>query len=48
VAWSYPDPIPAAATVRGHIAFYNEAVDIVVDGERLARPVTDFTRRLTP
>jgi len=47
VAWSYPDPLPAVATVKGHIAFYNEAVDILVDGERLERPVTQFTARLT-
>ncbi|MHA6765583.1 DUF427 domain-containing protein [Streptacidiphilus sp. PAMC 29251] len=47
IAWSYPDPIPAAQTVRGHIAFYNEAVDITVDGERQERPVTGFTKNLT-
>jgi hypothetical protein len=28
------------------VAFYNEAVDIVVDGERSARPVTLFSERL--
>lgn len=44
IAWSYPDPIPAVQTIRGHIAFYNEAVDITVDGERQERPVTVFTR----
>ncbi|MFC1432050.1 DUF427 domain-containing protein [Streptacidiphilus sp. N1-3] len=46
IAWSYPDPIPAAQAVRGHIAFYNEAVDIIVDGERLERPVTNFSSSL--
>ncbi|MET8330595.1 DUF427 domain-containing protein [Streptomyces sp. NPDC005181] len=45
VAWSYPDPTLAVRAVKDLIAFYNEAVDIVVDGERLGRPATGFTRR---
>ncbi|MGW1591846.1 DUF427 domain-containing protein [Streptomyces sp. NPDC002386] len=45
VLWSYADPLPAVGAVRGLLAFYNEAVDIIVDGERLERPVTHFTRR---
>jgi uncharacterized protein (DUF427 family) len=48
VAWSYPDPIPAAGAVKNLIAFYNEAVDIILDGERLLRPATGFTRRPGP
>ncbi|GGU97795.1 hypothetical protein GCM10010260_37230 [Streptomyces filipinensis] len=44
IAWSYPEPLPAVAAIRGLLAFYNEAVDITVDGERLERPVTHFTR----
>jgi len=43
VAWAYPDPIPAARQVRDHVAFYNEAVDLIVDGQRLARPETVFS-----
>ncbi|MFD7003545.1 DUF427 domain-containing protein [Streptomyces mirabilis] len=46
LAWSYPDPLPAAAAVARHITFYNEAVDIIVDGRRLERPLTDFTQQL--
>jgi uncharacterized protein (DUF427 family) len=46
ILWSYPDPLPAVAAVRGLLAFYNEAVDITVDGERLERPVTPFTASL--
>jgi uncharacterized protein (DUF427 family) len=46
ILWSYPDPLPAVAAVKGLLAFYNEAVDITVDGERLDRPVTPFTRSL--
>ncbi|GLP64423.1 MULTISPECIES: DUF427 domain-containing protein [unclassified Streptomyces] len=43
IVWSYPDPLPAVGAVKGLLAFYNEAVDITVDGERLERPVTPFT-----
>ncbi|ROP55424.1 DUF427 domain-containing protein [Streptomyces sp. PanSC9] len=48
IVWSYADPLPAAGAVRGLLAFYNEAVDITVDGERLDRPVTPFTAALSP
>ncbi|MFF5979772.1 DUF427 domain-containing protein [Streptomyces olindensis] len=48
ILWSYPDPLPAVAAVEGLFAFYNEAVDLTVDGERLERPVTPFTASLTP
>lgn len=44
VAWSYPAPLREAAEVTGRIAFFNERVDIVVDGERLERPVTPWSR----
>ncbi|MFF4234117.1 DUF427 domain-containing protein [Streptomyces sp. NPDC001820] len=43
LAWSYPDPLPAVREIKDLIAFYNEAVDIVVDGERLERPVSPFS-----
>ncbi|MEU6242557.1 DUF427 domain-containing protein [Streptomyces sp. NPDC047024] len=45
VVWSYPHPLPAVGAVKDLLAFYNEAVDITVDGERLERPVTPFTER---
>jgi hypothetical protein len=34
--------------VKGLVAFYNEAVDITLDGESLPRPVTPFTASLKP
>ncbi len=46
--WSYPDPLPAVGNIRGLVAFYNEVVDITVDGEPLERPVTLFTDQLKP
>jgi uncharacterized protein (DUF427 family) len=45
VAWFYPEPLREAAEVTGRIAFFNEFVDIVVDGERLERPTTPWSRR---
>jgi uncharacterized protein (DUF427 family) len=44
VAWFYPAPLREAAEVRDRIAFFNERVDIVVDGSRLERPVTPWSR----
>jgi uncharacterized protein (DUF427 family) len=45
VAWSYPQPLREAAEVRDRIAFFNERVDVVVDGRRAERPVTPWSRR---
>ena len=42
LAWSYPAPLPESQKVASLIAFYNEKVDIFVDGEREERPVTPF------
>ncbi len=47
LVWSYPEPLPAVGAVKDLLAFYNEAVDITVDGERLERPVTPFTTTLS-
>ena len=43
VAWGYRTPLPESAGVAGLVCFYNERVDIEVDGEPLARPVTKFS-----
>jgi uncharacterized protein (DUF427 family) len=45
VAWSYPRPLREAAEVTDRIAFFNEYVDIVVDGTPLERPVTPWSRQ---
>ncbi|WP_328875194.1 DUF427 domain-containing protein [Streptomyces sp. NBC_00287] len=47
IVWSYPEPLPAVGAIEGYLAFFNEAVDLVVDGERLERPVTLFSKSLT-
>jgi uncharacterized protein (DUF427 family) len=43
LAWSYPYPIPDVHLIQGLISFYNERVDLVVDGEDLGRPRTPFS-----
>jgi uncharacterized protein (DUF427 family) len=43
LAWSYPDPQREAAEVRERVAFFNERVDLVVDGLRLERPITPWS-----
>ena len=45
IAWSYPDPQHDAARVRDLIAFFDERIDVVLDGERRARPVTPVVGR---
>jgi uncharacterized protein (DUF427 family) len=43
LAWSYRTPLPESQKVAGLIAFYNETVDIYVDGIRQERPTTRFS-----
>ena len=45
IAWSYPAPLREAAEVTDRIAFFDEHVDVVVDGARLERPVTPWSPR---
>jgi uncharacterized protein (DUF427 family) len=44
VVWSYQDPIPECPKIRGLLAFFNEHVDIFVDGELQDRPQTEWSR----
>jgi uncharacterized protein (DUF427 family) len=41
--WYYPDPIPEAARIKGLLAFFNEKVDLEVDGEEQERPKTQWS-----
>lgn len=43
VAWSYSAPAPAVGAVAGRVAFYNELVDIAVDGVVQPRPESPFS-----
>lgn len=42
-AWSYPETLKDAAEVEGMIGFYNEKLDIYVDGELEGKPTTRFS-----
>jgi uncharacterized protein (DUF427 family) len=43
VAWTYHEPLREAGPVRDHIAFFDERVDVIVDGHRRERPVTPWS-----
>jgi uncharacterized protein (DUF427 family) len=43
LVWSYPDPIPENPRIAGLLCFFNEKVDLIVDGERRERPVTPWS-----
>lgn len=43
LVWSYPDPIPEARDIAGLLCFYNEKVDLEVDGEVLPRPTSRWS-----
>jgi uncharacterized protein (DUF427 family) len=43
LAWSYRTPLPESQKIAGLVAFYNEKVDIYVDGVRQERPRTKFS-----
>jgi uncharacterized protein (DUF427 family) len=42
VAWSYSEPLPAVGAIRDRVAFFDEAVDVEVDGVAQDRPRTHF------
>jgi uncharacterized protein (DUF427 family) len=43
LAWCYEKPLDACAAVAGHLAFFDEKVDVVLDGVPVARPVTPWS-----
>ncbi len=45
LVWTYPDPHRDVDRVRGHLCFYNEFVDIEVDGRQQGRPESPFSKR---
>jgi len=42
LAWSYPTPLPESEAIAGLMAFYNEKLDILLDGVQQERPSTKF------
>ena len=45
LVWSYPEPRPEVARIKGYLCFFNERTDIEIDGELQERPVTQWSRR---
>jgi uncharacterized protein (DUF427 family) len=45
VAWSYAEPEWGVGPIKERIAFYNEFVDLELDGEPQERPASPFSRR---
>lgn len=45
LAWTYEQPLHEASHVGGQVAFFDERVDVVLDGKRLERPVTPWSAR---
>ncbi|HEX2048861.1 MAG TPA: DUF427 domain-containing protein [Acidimicrobiales bacterium] len=43
LAWSYPEPIPECPRIANLVAFFNEKVDLTIDGELQARPRTPWS-----
>jgi uncharacterized protein (DUF427 family) len=48
VAWTYRDPLREVEPIRDRIAFYDERVDMEIDGEPQDRPVTQWSRAPLP
>jgi len=45
LAWSYQDPLHDALRIAGLVAFFDERVDVVLDGVRRERPTTPWSDR---
>lgn len=43
LAWSYPEPVPECPRIAGLVCFYNEFVDLVIDGVPQERPRTPWS-----
>jgi uncharacterized protein (DUF427 family) len=43
IAWSYVTPVPECPKIEQAVCFFNERVDLFVDGERQERPTTPWS-----
>jgi uncharacterized protein (DUF427 family) len=46
VVWYYPDPLPEVGRIAGLLCFFNERVDLELDGENVPRPASAWSRRV--
>lgn len=47
LGWTYEEPLPDAVSIKGLVAFWDEQVDVFVDGERRGRPGGELSKALT-
>jgi uncharacterized protein (DUF427 family) len=43
IAWCYEAPIPEIPKIAGRLCFYDERVDVVIDGSLQERPRTKWS-----
>jgi uncharacterized protein (DUF427 family) len=43
IVWTYEEPLPDAPPIAGLVCFFNETVDITVDGAAVDRPQTQWS-----
>ena len=43
IVWGYQDPIGECPRIKGYLSFFNEKVDVTVDGEPQQRPITGWS-----
>lgn len=43
LAWTYDSPFRESAPIAGLVAFYDENIDVIVDGRPQPRPKTHFS-----
>jgi uncharacterized protein (DUF427 family) len=43
LVWTYMDPSREVEPIKGYLAFFNERVDIELDGELQERPLTQWS-----
>jgi uncharacterized protein (DUF427 family) len=48
LVWSYADPIAGVERIAGRLAFFDERVDVVIDGDPQPRPQTQWTPGTVP
>ncbi|CAA7269444.1 unnamed protein product [Cyclocybe aegerita] len=46
--WWYPNTTPECAAIRGYVAFFDEKVDVWIDGEKQQRPATKWSSPSPP
>ncbi|KAJ3507514.1 hypothetical protein NLJ89_g6265 [Agrocybe chaxingu] len=46
--WWYPNTTPECAAIRGYAAFFDEKVDVWIDGEKQQQPVTKWSSPSPP